>query len=344
MDNAARTGPAATQPDSYDVVVVGGGVAGLSAALTLARARRAVLVVDAGRPRNAPAAHLHNYLSRDGAAPSELLAAGHDEVIGYGGHVMAGTVETVTRQDAGGFRVRLADGSAVRARRLLVATGLIDELPDVPGVAERWGRDVLHCPYCHGWEVRDRAIGVLATAPRAVHAALLWRQWTTDVTLFRHTAPELADTDREQLAARGIAVVDGTVTALQVSDDRLTGVRLAGGEVVERDAVVVLTRLTARADVLTALGLSTTEQHMGDHPIGTYVAGDPTGATAGPGVRVAGNVADPMDQLIHAAAAGTRSGAAINADLVAEDTARALDEYRSATDSPTEGMTKRASA
>lgn len=159
---------------AYDVVVVGGGAAGLSGAVALARARRWVLVVDAGQPRNAPAGHVHNYLSRDGTPPAELLAAGRDEVTRYGGELVTGRVESVVKE-GDGFLVKLDGGGAVGARRLLVTTGLVDELPDVPGVAERWGRDVLHCPYCHGWEVRDRRIGVLATGPMAVHQAELWR-------------------------------------------------------------------------------------------------------------------------------------------------------------------------
>jgi len=324
MTDATRT--RTTRDERYDVVVIGGGAAGLSAALALVRARRSVLVVDAGRPRNAPAAHLHNFLSRDGAAPSELLAAGRDEVTGYGGHVLAGSV-VAARREAAGFDVRLEDGSSVRARRLLVATGLVDELPDVAGVAERWGRDVVHCPYCHGWELRDRAVGVLATGPMAVHAALLWRQWTADVTLFRHTAPALEPADREKLTARDVVTVDGTVTGLEIRDDRLAGVRLDGGRVIERDALVVLPRVSARADVLAALGLSATERRVHDHVVGTAIESDATGATAVPGMWVAGNVTDPMDQLISAAAAGSRAGAAVNADLVAEDTARALDRH-----------------
>jgi thioredoxin reductase len=329
MDNTSTP-----RQDQYDVVVVGGGAAGLSAALTLARARRAVLVIDAGQPRNAPAAHLHNYLSRDGAAPSELLAAGREEVVGYGGHVRTGTVTSATRLDDGGFRVGLEDGSSVRARRLLVATGLVDELPDVPGVAERWGRDVLHCPYCHGWEVRDRPVGVLATGPLAIHAALLWRQWTSDVILFRHTSPQFDDADREQLAARGVPVIDGTVVALEVRDDRLTGVRLSTREVVEREALVVTARMTARAGILTTLGLSRSEHRLGDHVIGTYATADRMGATDIPGVWVAGNVADLTDHLISAAAAGARAAAAINADLVADDTGRAVAWHRSTAASP----------
>src|SRR6185503_16115235 len=178
--------------ESYDVVIVGGGAAGLSAALTLSRARRSVLVIDAGAPRNAPAGHVHNYLASEGTAPADLLATGRAEVTGYGGEIVTGEVTSAHRLDDGGFHVVLGD-RIVQARRLLVTTGLVDELPDVAGVAERWGRDVLHCPYCHGWEVRDQAIGVLGSSPFAVHAALMWRQWSADVTLFRHTAPALTD-------------------------------------------------------------------------------------------------------------------------------------------------------
>ena len=167
----------------YDVVVVGGGAAGLSAALVLVRARRAVAVVDAGAPRNASAAHMHGFLARDGMSPRDLLAAGRSEATGYGGHLLDDTVVGVEP----GFHVRLASGSSLRARRILVATGLRDELPEVPGVRERWGRDLLHCPYCHGWEVRDQPLGVLGGTLDAVQHALLVRQWSPDVTLFPNT-------------------------------------------------------------------------------------------------------------------------------------------------------------
>ncbi len=163
----------ATPPDhrEVDVLVVGGGPAGLSAALVLGRSRRSVLVVDAGEPRNAPADALHEFLSRDGTPPQELLEVGRAEVARYGVDSHAGRAVSASR--AGDrFRVGLDGGGTVLARRLVVSTGLVDELPQVPGLAERWGRDVLHCPYCHGWEVRDQAIGVLATAatgPMALH-------------------------------------------------------------------------------------------------------------------------------------------------------------------------------
>jgi thioredoxin reductase len=314
--------------ERYDVVVVGGGAAGLSGALALARARRTVLVIDAGEPRNAPAGHVHNYLGREGTPPGELLAIGRGEVAGYGGQVTTGSVTGTQRLDDG-FRVDLADGRAVRARRLLVTTGLTDELPDLPGLRELWGSDVLHCPYCHGWEVRDRAIGILG-GPLGVHAALLWRQWSPDVTLFRHTGPELTDDEREQLEARGITVVEGEVAALEASVGRLSGVRLRDGGIVARDAVVVAPRFTANSAVLRSLGLETVEQEIYGAVVGSYVPSEPTGATAVPGVWVAGNVANLQAQVIASAAAGLTTAAQLNADLIAEDTRRAVEAARRA--------------
>ncbi|MBA2553635.1 MAG: FAD-dependent oxidoreductase [Geodermatophilaceae bacterium] len=316
--------------ESYDVVVVGGGAAGLSAGLALARARRAVLVVDAGSPRNAAAGHVHNYLGREASPPADLLAAGRAEVAGYGGEVVSGTVTSASARDGGGFAVKLADGSAVDARRLLVATGLIDDLPDVPGLHERWGRDVLHCPYCHGWEVRGQALGILGTGPFAVQQAQMFRQWSADVTLFLHSAPPPTEEELEQLAARGITLVEGEVVSVEVRDDRISGVRLRSGEVVPREAVVVAPRFTARADVLATLGLEPIPMTMAGHVFGTYIAAHPTGATAVPGVWVAGNVTDLRATVITAASAGLTVAAALNADLIAEDIRYAVAAHRRA--------------
>ncbi|MWA05936.1 FAD-binding protein [Actinomadura sp. LD22] len=301
--------------DAYDVVVVGGGAAGLNGAMMLARSRRSVVVLDAGSPRNAPAGHVHGLLARDGTPPAELLEHGRAEVRRYGGQVVAATVTEAAR-DAGGFTVGLAGGGTVRARRLLVTTGLTDELPDVPGLRERWGRDVLHCPYCHGWEVRDQAVGVLASGPMSVHQALLFRQLSDDVVVFAHTAPPVAGEQAEQLAARGVRVVDGEVAGLEIAGDRLAGVRLADGTVVARDALVVAPRMTARAGFLAGLGLRPVEHPSG---AGEHVPADAAGRTDVPGVWVAGNVTDLSAQVGAAAAAGATAGAQINADLVAEE-------------------------
>jgi thioredoxin reductase len=194
-------------------------------------------------------------------------------------------------------------------------------------VAELFGSDVLHCPYCHGWEVRDQPIGVLG-GPMGVHQALMWRQWSSDLALFQHTGPAPSDDEREQLAARGIPLVPGVVDGLQLDGGRLCGIRLVDGEVVPRRALVVSPRFTARAGVLTSLGLATVPQEMTGHVVGSYVPADPTGATAVPGVWVAGNVADLRAQVIVSAAAGLTAAAALNADLIAEDTRLAVASAR----------------
>lgn len=318
--------------DEYDVVVVGGGAAGLSGALMLARARRSVVVIDSGAPRNAAAAGVHGLLGRDGMRPEELLERARAEVRGYRGQVVSGEVTAVARDDMGnngigdtGFTVTLADGRSVRARRLLVTTGLVDELPDVPGLRARWGRDVVHCPYCHGWEIRDQALGVLASGPMAMHQALLLRQWSADVTFFSHTMAPPAGEEAEQLAARGIGVVDGEVASLEIVDDRLVGVRLVDATVVAREALAVPPRMVARAGFLAALGLRATPHPSG---AGEYIPADATGRTEVPGLWVAGNVTDLVAQVGTAAAAGASAATQINADLVAEETRQAVAAYR----------------
>jgi thioredoxin reductase len=297
---------------TYDVVIIGGGAAGLSAALVLGRARRRVAVVDGGRPRNAPAAHMQGFLSRDGLPPSELLSIGRGEVAGYGVELIDGTVSAVTA----GFAVHLGDGRHLTTRRLLVTTGVGDELPDIPGVRERWGRDLLHCPYCHGWEVRDRPLGVLGTNPGAVLHALLVRQWSDDVVYFAHSH-EPDEVERAQLESRGITILQGEVARLVVEGDRLRAVELADGQVVPRAAVFVRPINTPHPDgLLSSLGCE-----LG--PDG-FASVDRSGRTSVDGVWAAGNVVDPRAQVITAAGAGSAAAIAINADLVNDDVTAAL--------------------
>jgi thioredoxin reductase len=310
--------------ETYDVVVVGGGAAGLSGALTLARARRAVLVIDAGEPRNRPASGVHGFLTRDGLPPGELVALGRADVERYGGTVVDGRVTALAGSE-GAFTVTLEDGRALGARRLLVTTGLVDELPDVEGLPELWGKDVVHCPYCHGYEVRDEPIGVLSAGPLSVHLAQLFRQWSADVTFFLHTGPRPSAEEADGLAARAIAVVEGEVAALETEAGRMRGVRLASGEVVPRRVLAVSTGLIARAGLLAGIGLEPT-----DHAAGQRIEADATGRTAVPGVWVAGNVTDLMAWVASAASAGVMAGAAINNDLVADDTRVAVERTTAA--------------
>jgi thioredoxin reductase len=309
--------------DAFDVVVIGGGAAGLNGALLLARSRRSVIVIDAGMPRNAPAEGVHGLLGHDGLPPAELLERGRAEVRRYGGRIVEGEVTNVTR-DGDRFVVSSAGGQAVTARRLLVTAGLVDELPDIDGVRDRWGRDVLHCPYCHGWEVRDQRIGVLATGPRSVHQALLFRQLSDDVTYFTN-ATALTDEEAEQFAALAIAVVKGTIEGLEVTDDRLRGVRLDDGTVIGVDAFAVMPHMVARAKFVADLGLDVVPHPSG---IGDHIPVDPTGRTAVPGVWAAGNVTDIAAQVGASAAAGAFAAQQINADLVSDQTSTAVLQYR----------------
>ncbi len=194
-------------------------------------------------------------------------------------------------------------------------------LPEIAGLRERWGRDAVHCPYCHGWEVRDRAIGVLATSPMAVHQVMLFRQLSDDVVLFTHTDRACLRGAGPGAAGRGVRVVPGEVEALEIADDRITGVRLKDGTVVPRDAVAIATRLVARTSFLEPLGLKAVEHPMG---VGEHIPAQPDGQTEVPGVWVAGNATDLMAQVGASAAAGAMAGARINADLIAEETRQAV--------------------
>jgi thioredoxin reductase len=262
---------------------------------------------------------MYGFLSRDGLPPSELQELGREDVRRYGGEIIDGTVVNVQRAAGPEFQVLLADGTVVSARRLLVATGLRDELPDIPGVTERWARDVLHCPYCHGYEVRDEPVGVLGGTPEAVQHAQLIRQWTSDVVFFPHTATLSAD-QREQLVARAIGIVEGPVKRLLVEDDQLWGVELEDGRTVRRAAVFVRPRFVPNHELLIGLGCAADDAG--------WVNADATGRTSVPGVWVAGNASNPRAQVITAAGEGSAAAIGLNADLVEEDVQRAVREHR----------------
>lgn len=308
-----------TTTDVQDVLVIGGGAAGLSAAVALGRSRRRVTVVDAGGPRNAPAAGVHGLLTRDGMAPADLVATGRAEAARYGAQFVEGRAVSA-RRVRDGFEVdvdgHVEGAGALRARRLVVATGLVDDLPPIPGLAERWGRDVVHCPYCHGYEVRDTRIVVIG-GPNGVHQAGLFRQLSADVTLVGQDAPLPAGDAAADLAARGVDVVDDAVAEVLVERDAIVGVRLRGGTTLPADTVVVGAPVRARSDLLTGLGARVERTVLGE-----VVASVPREPVV-PGVWVAGNVGDMAATVVVAAAQGLMAGALANADLVAEDTARA---------------------
>ncbi|WP_173923148.1 NAD(P)/FAD-dependent oxidoreductase [Agromyces sp. Marseille-P2726] len=297
---------------SWDVIIIGGGSAGLSAALQLGRSRRRVLVLDSGAPRNRFAAHMHGVLGRDGWSPLDLLAAGRDEVARYGVVVEVADVTSASFGDDG-FQI-VVDGTHHIGRRLLVATGVRDELPDVPGLAEQWGTGAAVCPYCDGWEVRDQRIAVLASGEMSVHQAQLLRQLSTDITYFVNGS-DLSDEARAGLVARGVDVEPRRVDRVLADEDgRLSGIRLVDGAEVPIDAIFLHPRPVPNDGVLRSLGATTTELAGVD-----WVAVDENGRTSVAGLFAAGNVVSPRTSVPMASGSGNAVGAMINADLVEED-------------------------
>ncbi|MET1156781.1 FAD-dependent oxidoreductase, partial [Arthrobacter sp.] len=242
------------ETNEWDVVIIGGGAAGLSAALMLGRALRKILVLDGGSPRNRFASHMHGVLGNEGADPLEFLSRARAEVAGYGVEVRSAIVKQVS-ETAAGIAVETNDGGRLTARRLVAASGVRDDLPEIPGLAGRWGRDVLHCPYCHGWEVRGKRLAVLATSPMGIHQAQLIRQWSDDVVFFTALAGPVDSDVAAQLAARNVISDPRPVTELVASDDLLTGIRVEGGEVVDVDAVFTAATLIPQDGYLAGLEL-----------------------------------------------------------------------------------------
>ncbi|HEX6500123.1 MAG TPA: NAD(P)/FAD-dependent oxidoreductase [Micromonosporaceae bacterium] len=323
MTNSDRT---LTEQSSYDVVVIGGGVGGLNAALVLARARRTVAVVDAGKPRNAPSPHMHGFLSRDGVPPLTVLESGHIEVARYGTVLLDGWVDRVEAGANGRYVVRLAEGGALDARHVVLATGLRDDLPDIPGLRALWGQGVHFCPYCHGYEVRDQPIVVLGVHPASPGQALLLRQWSPDVVYVPHSRP-LTDEERERMEARGVTVVEAQVSAVLAKEPGSHAVELADGRTLECAAVFVFPTMTPNDAPFDSLGCQKDERG--------WLITDRVGRTTRRGLWAVGNVVNPQAQAVTAAGMGAAAAFALNHDLVDEEIERSLAEHRAAAERST---------
>jgi len=300
-----------------DVVVLGAGPAGLSAALMLGRARRRVVVIDSGEPRNRFAAHMHGVLGRDGTDPRDLARTGRAEVQRYGVQIVDGAVVQV--EDATpNLLARTADGRCWSSRALIAATGVVDRLPDIPGLESRWGSSVLHCPYCDGWEVRDQRLGVLADGPMRAHYVHLIRQWSDRVTFFAGAEPLEAE-DARRMHARGIGFVSSPIVEVTGDGPRLTGVRTRDGQLIELDALFVHAATVPRDGCLAGLDLA-----RADSPSGPTVAVDELGRTSDPRIWAIGNVISPSQNVPMALSAGAGAGAAVNMALIAADTDQAV--------------------
>lgn len=309
--------------NSWDVVIAGGGPAGLSAALMLGRSRRRVLVVDAGSPRNRFASHMHGVLGQEGVSPGELIARGRSEAAGYGVEFQQTWIERVAHESEG-VAVEVADGEVLSARALVVATGLSDELPEIPGLAERWGSSVLHCPYCHGWEVRERRLGVLTTSPFGMHQAELVRQLSDEVTVFTAGAGPLAPEAGQRLRSRGVVLEPSPVVEVVGEGTAISAVRLADGREVAVDALFTAGDLRPHDEFLAGLELARTET-----PFGSFLTVDPTGRTSDERIWAIGNVVTPMANVPMSIGAGAFTGGAVNAALVGWDFDEAAEEKQS---------------
>lgn len=298
--------------ETYDVIVIGGSFAGLAAAMQLGRARRRVLIVDAGKPRNRFAHASHGFLGQDGRSPAEILDVFREQVRAYPTvRFEAGEASDAHQAGAGDFTVTLSSGERLRARRLILATGVVDELPPIPGLQERWGVTVLHCPYCHGYEVRDRRLGVLAGSEMAVHQALLLPDWSADVTLFTNGVVTPSADQQAALAARGVRVEEQPVEALVGAAPGLTGVRLRHGGLVEVDAVFTGSRTRMASPLAERLGCA-----FDDGPFGPVVRTDARKETTLPGVYCAGDAARVPHNATWAAADGAMAGVSAHQSLV----------------------------
>jgi len=294
----------------YDVIVIGGSFAGLSAAMQLARARRRVLVIDAGRPRNRFSHAAHGFLGQDGRAPAAILDEARAQLLAYPtADLVAGEAEHARQSDEG-FAVTLASGERVAASRLIIATGVVDELPDLPGVRERWGVTVLHCPYCHGYEVAGGQLGVLATDDMAIHQALLIPDWG-EVTLFTNGLPAPDAAQMAQLRARGVRVETEPVAAVVGKTPALDAIKLRDGRILPLDALFVASRTRLASPLAAQLGCACDEG-----PFGPIIRTDPTKETTVPGVFAAGDAARVPHNITFASADGVMAGLAAHRALI----------------------------
>ena len=294
----------------HDAIIVGGSFAGLSAATYLARARRSVCIIDAGAPRNRFAAHSHGFLTQDGSSPQAILATARKQVEAYPSVTLINNRVAAAGNAGDNFSVSLASGEILEARRLVLAFGLSDELPEIPGLAERWGNSVIHCPYCHGYEFSGQRLGVLLTAPLSLHQAMLVAEWGP-VTFYLNGQPAPNDDEAAELAKREIRIEQRAVRALHGDGTKLSAIELADGSQQPIDALYVSPRIRFNSDISGQLGCA-----MDETPAGTFIHTDAMKQTSVPGVYAAGDIARGAHSVTWASADGVMAGVAAHRSLV----------------------------
>lgn len=293
---------------NYDIIIAGGSYAGLSAGLQLARARQNVLVIDAGERRNRFAATSHGFLGQDGRAPADIVNDARAQLMAYPTVEWLSASATEAAKEGDGFVVGIAQGRRYSARRLLLATGVIDELPTLPGLAERWGKSVFHCPYCHGYELDQGSVGVLATSPMSLHHALMLPDWGP-TTFFTNGVFEPDPEQQASLDRRGVAVVAERVQRIE---GERADVVLAGGRLIAMAGLFVLPRTRVASPLAAALGCA-----LEDGPLGAFIQTDPmTRETSVPGVFACGDAAMPFGSVALAVGDGVRAGSGVHRSLI----------------------------
>ena len=305
MEAITTTGAA-----DLEVIIVGGSYAGLSAAMALGRSLRRVLVIDGGLPCNRQTPHSHNFITQDGAVPAMIAGKAREQVLAYPSVQWINGMVTEARKEAGGFVITTSSGESFHTLRVLFATGIYDMLPELPGFQACWGISVLHCPYCHGYEVNGKRLGIMANGDIAFDYVRLIHQWSKQLTLFTNGPSALVDAHRQKIELHGIAIVETPVSGVAHVDGYLSGVMLASGEVEVVDALFYRPAFRQHCDLPVALGCNLTEQG--------YIQADDFGKTNVPGVFVAGDNANMMRSVAAAVAAGNKAGAWINRELVEE--------------------------
>ena len=294
----------------HDAIIVGGSFAGLSAATYIARARRSVCIVDTGSPRNRFAEHSHGFFTQDGASPHAMLAAARSQVAAYPTVTFIDGEATSATKDADGFSVTLATGETVQSVRLVLAFGISDELPAIPGLAERWGQTVLHCPYCHGFEFSGQRLGVLYMSPKSIQQAALISEWGP-TTLFLNGESAVDPASLDDLTKRGVAIEPAPVKALHGAGPVLASIELADGTASQLDALYIGPRTRLNSPIAQQLGCELEEA-----PLGPIVRVDGERMTTVPGVYAAGDITRGAHTVTWAAADGVTAGLAVHRSFV----------------------------
>jgi thioredoxin reductase len=308
--------------DIYDCIIVGGGPAGLNAAIVLGRCRRRVLVFDTGEHRNRYSHGMHNYLTRDDILPTDFLKICHQELEKYSVQKLNRRVMAAKRNDEGLFQVKDDQQGKYFAKKLLVATGLTDTLPDLDGFREMYGKSVFHCPYCDGWEVRDRKIGVYARNKEGSELALALKGWSDQVTLYTDGKNKVKPSQKEQLDANGIEVIRLPIARLQGKDGQLQKIIFKNGEESECDALFFVNGYTQQCDLAEAFGCEISKKGV--------VVTNRFQQTNVPGLYVAGDASKDMHFVVVAASEGAKAGVIINKELQKEVTDKKLNKTRQA--------------